>query len=109
MWNLVVPKLCFESAIFPNRREVALIAVEAALGLVSHIIASAEHVIQSDVATANVEVLPNITVLVQLRGSEIRFERKIGTPIYLAPECSDAEFNLAALNHCGFPRCFLCC
>src|SRR5262245_1285729 len=96
MGDLIVPELHFELAILPERSQVTLIVVEAALGLVPHVVAAAEQIFENNVRTANQDVITNVAIFVQFRRRQLRCERQIGPAIDVAPESTKAEFNRAS-------------
>src|ERR1051326_2173870 len=74
VWNLVVAELCQEFAVLPETCQMALVAVEAAFGFVTHVVVCAEYIRKTDSPPAEVQIPLNVAVFVELRGSQTRFK-----------------------------------
>src|SRR5206468_6083090 len=61
--NLIIEKLRFVFSVLPDRREMTLIVVEAALSLVLHVVSSTEDVVESNVGATNEEIFANVAIL----------------------------------------------
>src|SRR2546423_7682450 len=98
MRDLVVAKLSSESAVLPETRQVTLIFVKAALGLVVQVVLSAEHTIEIDACPANIQIVTQVAIFVQLRSIQIRMEWKVGPAVHVAPKGAETKFDRASLG-----------
>src|SRR5262249_23049581 len=100
--DLVVAELQLEQVPFAKSRQMALIAIQGALGLIIDVIMRAQDILKIDTGAANNKVVTDVAVLIQLRGAQVGIERQIGPAVHIAPIVANSKLHHVALGNRGF-------